>query len=148
MAANNLKSDIPASINCGALILCTGTMRYLFLLRNNGRQANKWGIVGGKIEANETVLDGLRREIGEELGGSISDATFVPIETYHNTKNNFTYHTFLIKVDEEFIPELNHEHKGYCWVKLDDYPKPLHPGVWRTFNVRANKDKIKEQEQN
>jgi 8-oxo-dGTP pyrophosphatase MutT (NUDIX family) len=144
MATDNLKE----SINCGALILCTRTMRYLFLLRSNGRQANKWGLVGGKIEINETELEGLKREIREELGGSINDATFVPIEKYHNLKNNFTYYTFLIKVDEEFVPELNSEHKGYCWVKLDDYPKPLHPGVWRTFNVKANRDKIKEQELN
>jgi 8-oxo-dGTP pyrophosphatase MutT (NUDIX family) len=135
-----------SNINCGALIYCTSTKRYLFLLRTNGRQANKWGIVGGKVDAGESVLEGLVREIREELGGSVIDAKFILIEEYENLKNNFRYHTYLIKVDEEFVPELNNEHKGYCWVKLDDYPRPLHPGVWRTFNVRANREKINKEE--
>lgn len=132
--------------SCGALIFCSKTKRYLFLLRSNGRQANKWGIVGGKVEPNESSLDGLIREIREELGGQIPGAEFISIEEYYHHKNKFSYHTFLIKVDEEFVPELNHEHKGYCWVKLEDYPRPLHPGVWRTFNNSKNRLKIKEQE--
>lgn len=132
--------------SCGALIFCTQTKRYLFLLRSNGRQANKWGIVGGKLEENEDALTGLVREIREELGGEIPDAEFISIEEYVHQKNNFSYHTFLIKVDEEFVPELNQEHKGYSWVKLEDYPRPLHPGVWRTFNNPRNRHKIAQQE--
>jgi hypothetical protein len=50
-------------------------------------------------------------------------------------------------VDHEFIPELNHEHDGYCWVPLEKYPKPLHPGVWRTFKFEAVVNKIKTLEQ-
>lgn len=112
------------------------------MLRSNGRQANKWGIVGGKLEINEAPLDGLVREIREELDGEIPEAEFISIEEYIHQKNHFSYHTFLIKVDEEFVPELNQEHKGYCWVKLEDYPRPLHPGVWRTFSNSKNKEKI------
>lgn len=141
MATNSLKS------NCGALIYCTKTHRYLFLLRNGGKFSNTWGIVGGKIEQGESVLDGLNREIFEELGGEIKGARVVPIEQYTSEQNSFVYHTFLIKVDEEFIPDLNNEHKGYCWVKLDDYPKPLHPGVYRTFKFSATREKIKVLEQ-
>lgn len=131
--------------SCGALIFCSRTKRFLFLLRTNGRQANKWGIVGGKLNNDEEALKGLQREILEELGGEIPDAEFISIEEYRNPKNHFSYHTFLIKVDEEFVPELNHEHKGYCWVKLEDYPRPLHPGVWRTFSNSKNKEKIKDE---
>ena len=131
MAINSIKSS------CGALIYCSKTHRYLFLLREGGKYPNTWGIVGGKIESGETVLDGLQREMREELGGEINHAKIVPIEQYTSNKNNFIYHTFLIKVEEEFVPDLNHEHKGYCWVKLDDYPKPLHPGVYRTFKFKS-----------
>ena len=35
------------------------------------------------------------------------------------------------------------EHRGYCWVRLEDHPKPLHPGVWRTINFEAVASKIK-----
>lgn len=125
----------------GALIYCTKTHRYLFLLRNSNRHSGSWGIVGGKVEAGETVIQGLHREIREELGGEIKDAKIIPIEQYTSDNDKFVFHTYLISVDEEFVPILNHEHRGYCWVGLEDYPKPLHPGVWRSFkfNVIINK---------
>lgn len=141
MATNSIKSS------CGALIYCTRTHRYLFLLRNGGRYPNTWGLVGGKVEPGETVLEGLHREIREEMGGEIKDAKVIPIEQYTSNKNTFVYHTFLIKVEEEFVPELNNEHKGYCWVKLDDHPTPLHPGVYRTFKYKSSRDKINTLEQ-
>jgi 8-oxo-dGTP pyrophosphatase MutT (NUDIX family) len=137
MAISNLKSS------CGALIYCTNTHRYLFLLRKNGRYPDTWGLVGGKIEDGETNFEGLQREIKEELGGEIKDAKIIPIETYTSDNGKFVYQTYLIKVEEEFVPVLNHEHKGYCWVELQDYPKPLHPGVYRTIRFQANQDKIK-----
>ena len=137
MAISNLKSG------CGALIYCTKTYRYLFLLRNNGKYPNTWGLVGGKVENGETVFEGLHREIKEELGGQINGAKIIPIEKYTSDNGNFTYQTYLIKVDEEFVPDLNNEHKGYCWVPLTDYPKPLHPGVHRTIRFQSNQDKIK-----
>lgn len=136
MATNSLK------VSCGALIYCSSTHRYLFLLRSGGRYPNTWGLVGGKVEPGEEVLAALHREIREEMGGEIKGAKVIPIEQYTSNKNTFMYHTFLIKVEEEFVPELNQEHKGYCWVKLDDHPKPLHPGVWRTFKVKSSRDKI------
>ena len=43
----------------------------------------------------------------------------------------------------EFIPLLNDEHRGYCWVNVEDYPKPLHSGVFRTFKISVILDKIK-----
>jgi len=99
--------------------------------------------VGGKIEPNETVVAGLTREIAEELGGIIADAKLVPIEKFTSDTGKFEYHTYVIRVDEEFAPVLNREHRGYCWVPLDDYPKPLHPGVWRSFKFASVIDKIR-----
>jgi len=140
MAINHINTS------CGSLILCTSTNRYLFLLRDDGRYPNTWGLVGGKVEKNESVLQGLVREIKEELGGEIKGAKILPIEQYTSDNGKFIYHTFLIKVDEEFIPTLNNEHKGYCWVPLENYPKPLHPGVYRTIKIGANQDKLRTQE--
>ena len=127
----------------GAFIYCTSTKRYLFLLRNNGKYSGTWGVAGGKIESNENILSSLQREIQEELGGVINDLKIIPIEKFTSENGKFSYHTFIAPVEEEFIPELNHEHRGYCWVKLDDHPKPLHPGVWRTINFEVISDKLK-----
>jgi 8-oxo-dGTP pyrophosphatase MutT (NUDIX family) len=36
--------------------------------------------------------------------------------------------TFLQKVTNEFVPELDGEHVGYSWSPIDSPPEPLHPG--------------------
>lgn len=127
----------------GAFIHATSTNRYLFLLRTGDKFDNTWGLVGGKLEKGENVSAGLAREIQEELGGTIKDAKLIPIEQYTSNNNRFVYHTFMINVDDEFIPILNEEHKGYCWVPLEQYPKPLHPGVYRTVKFESIFKKIK-----
>lgn len=126
----------------GALIYCTKTQRYLFLLRNGVKYPNMWGLPGGKLDPGETVSDGLLREIEEELGGAIPGCKLYPIEKFTSENGKFCYHTFLIPVEEEFIPDLNHEHRGYAWCKINDYPKPLHPGVYRTIQFEEVIEKL------
>lgn len=128
---------------CGALIYAKNTNRYLFLLRNKSKYAGSWGIVGGKIESGETVITGLVREIKEEIGVDYHQRKFIPLETFTADNRKFIYYTFLVSVNDEFVPKLNDEHRGYCWVTLDDHPKPLHPGLWRSFNFDIVKKKIK-----
>lgn len=127
----------------GTFIYCSTTSRYLFLLRNTKKHAGTWGLAGGSIESGEQLLESLYRELAEELGYDFSYNKVIPIEKFTSDNAKFTYHTFLIPVDEEFVPFLNHEHRGYCWVSLEDHPKPLHPGVWRTINFDAVVNKIK-----
>lgn len=135
--------DTSALEGVGTFIYCTSTQRYLFLLRNQSKYSGTWGVVGGKIEPNENILQSLLREVEEELGGTIQDPKIIPLEKFTSDNGNFTYHTFVTPVEEEFVPALNHEHRGYCWVYLEDHPKPLHPGVWRTINFEAVMAKIK-----
>lgn len=118
------------------------THRYLFLLRNGEKHNGSWGLVGGKVEGSELPIQALRREIGEEIG----EAKFkkiIPLEHFTSDNAKFEYHTYLIPVAEEFIPQLNNEHRGYAWTSIEDHPKPLHPGVWRTFNFASVLDKIR-----
>lgn len=132
--------------SCGALIYARSTKRYLFLLRDHDRHSGSWGLVGGKVEDGETVIDGLRREIQEEIG-LIAYNKIIPIEKFTSDNERFYFHTFLIPVNEEFIPNLNSEHRGYCWVPIKDHPRPLHPGVWRSFKFDSVIEKLSAVEQ-
>lgn len=130
-------------VAAGALVLSAETNRYLFLLRAGHSHANSWGIIGGKVKQNESVIEGLHREIREEIGCELSHNKILPVEKFTSDSGNFCYHTYVIIVEKEFVPLLNDEHRGYCWVPLHDHPKPMHPGLWRTFNFQAVIKKIK-----
>jgi ADP-ribose pyrophosphatase len=111
----------------GAFVLSRYSGKFLFLLRNTIKYSNLWALPGGKAEFSETLSETLIRELEEEIGYNFSDRKLIPIDTYIN--NDFKYHTLLIIVDEEFVPILNDEHKGFCWVDVDSVPKPTHPGL-------------------
>ena len=134
-------------LGVGAFIFSIATNRYLFLLRDGAKYAGYWGLVGGKVEHNELVMDALNREIQEEIGINLRNKKVVPIDTFTNDNRLFTFHTFFISVGTEFVPTLNTESKGYCWVNLADVPHPLHPGVWKTYNFSVIQEKLKIAEQ-
>lgn len=125
--------------SAGVFFFCKSTNRFLYLLR---RDANySWGVPGGKIEENETLLEGLERECKEEINYFPNNAKLIPIQKFVN--NNFTYHTFFCAIDQEFIPILNNEHVGYAWIGDEQHPKPMHPGLFSTINIDIVKEKIK-----
>ena len=127
--------------SAGVFFFSTQTNRFLYLLRTDKKNPNTWGIPGGKIEDNETLLEGVIRECEEEIGFFPKDVKLVPIQKFVNY--NFTYHTFFCEVEEEFKPNLNEEHCGYAWVGDDQYPKPLHAGLFSTVNIDIVQVKLK-----
>jgi 8-oxo-dGTP pyrophosphatase MutT (NUDIX family) len=127
-------------ISAGVFFYSNDNKRYLYLLRTDSKHSPNWGIPGGKIESDETLLEGIERECLEEIGFFPERAKLVPIQKFVN--NSFVYHTFFCEVDREFIPTLNDEHTGYAWVKENQYPKPLHPGLFSTVNFDVVRDKL------
>jgi 8-oxo-dGTP pyrophosphatase MutT (NUDIX family) len=126
--------------SAGVFFYSCNSKRFLYLLRTDQKNPGNWGIPGGKIEQDETLLEGIARECEEEIGFFPSKAKLVPIQKFIN--NTFTYHTFFCEVDNEFIPKLNEEHCGYAWVGEGQYPKPLHPGLFSTFNFDIVQEKL------
>ena len=131
-----------ANISAGIFFYSTSTNRFLFLLRNDNKETTYWGIPGGKLEKNETIIQGLERECHEEIQIFPTTPKLIPIQKFVN--NTFTYHTFFCPIENEFIPILNEEHIGYCWVDVNNYPKPLHPGLFNTVNFDVVKDKLEQ----
>ena len=126
----------------GVWFYSVSTQRYLYLLRNDPRHPGTWGLAGGKIESNETLMQAMTRECTEELGAMPEYLKLVPLEKFTSSDQGFNYHTFFCSVAKEFIPNLNHEHIGYAWINAGTWPKPMHPGLWSTINFDAVKEKI------
>jgi 8-oxo-dGTP pyrophosphatase MutT (NUDIX family) len=129
-----------SKISAGIFFYSQPTKRFLYLLRND-KQSFSWSIPGGKLEENETLLEGLKRECDEEIQYWPDNAKLIPIQKFSN--QTFTYHTFFCSVDKEFIPKLNNEHVGYAWIDENNHPKPLHPGLFSTINIDVVQEKLK-----
>lgn len=127
----------------GALFCSLNTKRFLFLHRAKSKRKNVWGIVGGTNEDLETPWIGLQREILEEVGPSVPKIIkTLPLETFVSKDSHFSFHTYVCLVKEEFIPMLNNEHNGYCWTSINNWPKPLHQGLYNTLNAKTNQKKL------
>ena len=127
----------------GGLFLSKKTKRFLFLQRTQGKTAGTWGFVGGKKELHDdTAYETLKREINEEVGTPSEIKKIIPLELFVSNDQKFQYNTYVVLVDDEFIPQLNHEHSGYAWCSYDSWPKPLHQGIKNSFSNKIIRAKL------
>lgn len=131
----------------GVWFYAIDTQRYLYLLRDDPRHPETWGLPGGKIESGETMIEAMTRECQEELGFMPDYLKLVPLEKFTSADGIFSYHTFFCSVAKEFVPNLNNEHVGWAWIASGKWPKPMHPGLWSTVNFDAVRNKITTVEQ-
>ena len=127
----------------GVWFYAMDTQRYLYLLRDDPKHPETWGLPGGKIEAGETMLQAMSRECEEELGFMPEYIKLAPLEKFTSPDGVFSYHTFFCSVVAEFTPKLNDEHVGWAWLNSGKWPKPMHPGLWSTVNFDAVRNKIR-----
>lgn len=133
----------PGSVKAvGVWFLARNTGRYLYLLRNDPKHPDTWGLPGGKVESGETLLGAMERECIEELGSFPVHIKLLPLEKFTSIDGVFEYNTWVCVVESEFRPELNDEHTGYAWITVGILPKPLHPGLWSTVNIDSVKEKL------
>ena len=126
----------------GVWFYSVATRRYLYLMRNDSKHPESWGLPGGRVEIGETLMTAITRECEEELGSMPDYVRMLPLEKFTTADSAFEYHTFFCIVDQEFQPVLNHEHIGYAWIASGTWPKPMHPGLWSTVNFEAVQNKI------
>jgi 8-oxo-dGTP pyrophosphatase MutT (NUDIX family) len=126
----------------GVWFYAVDTGRYLYLMRNDPKHPDSWGLPGGRIEPGETLMAAITRECNEELGAMPDYIRLVPLEKFTTADQHFAYHTFFCSVAREFVPDLNHEHTGWAWLASGIWPKPMHPGLWSTVNFDAVQSKI------
>lgn len=112
-------------------IVLTGILRDndLFLVvkrnANDDLYPNAWEFPGGHLEDGETLKNGLKRELMEEIGYT---EDFKPMITHYfdevKERNNELIHDleidFIINVDKSKVNvKLSEEHSDYKWVTKD-----------------------------
>ena len=110
----------------GVLVLEDGS--FLLTSRPTGKAyAGYWEFPGGKLEADETVEDALRRELQEEIGITIQDCTLWKIE-------RIDYPHALVQLNfckvTQWTGELQMlESQSFVWQQLPVTVQPVLPGT-------------------
>ena len=126
----------------GVIISSLETKRICLLMRNKDvSHPLEWSFPGGKIGRNEKILQGISRELREELGFVPKHKKVIPIDVFKSLDGNFQYYSFVVIVKEEFIPKLNSENLSWGWFDISALPKPLHSGA-RVILKNPNFNKI------
>lgn len=132
----------------GVLLFDADTRRYLLLERPDGT----WDQPGGMLEEDESPLDAMLRELGEETGfeGHVNEWA-TPFVVYRKKGGRFEarrlddpppakaeleYTVFHAFVERAFSPRLSDEHHQFSWV----FPElleafRLHPGTSEAMSV-------------
>lgn len=128
----------------GCLFLSSDTGRVMLQQRSGDTSHPRtWGFFGGKSEGKERPIDTLLRELEEEIGMVPDIQKVYPLNKFTSPDKQFVYNTFVVEVVQEFIPQLNNESDGFCWVKIGNWPRPLHNGAKAQLFNRQIIKKIK-----
>ncbi len=130
---DNMKTQVGVK----AIILNKKTGHFLVLRRNSGAYENaekEWDIPGGRIDFGEEPIDGLMREIYEEVGVDLNSHAMIDgklrILIAQNIVANVDRHivriTYYVEVERELRVALSGEYTEYVWLPCEENPD-FHP---------------------
>ena len=101
-------------INVVAAVIRNTENHILATQRGYGEWKGWWEFPGGKVEANETPEDALKREIREELSANISVERFLNTVEYDYPTFHLSMRCYLCTLQSETL-HMN-EHADACWI--------------------------------
>lgn len=99
--------------------------------RKNNYKAGTFGLPGGRLEGNESLVDACKREVIEETGLTAHTLKYIGVvrEWQEHNKWNFIHFVFVCKAFEGTVTLQEPEKcEGWEWYSLDNLPSPLLPG--------------------
>jgi ADP-ribose pyrophosphatase YjhB (NUDIX family) len=121
---DNIKESENLIQAVGVLIQAKDTGRFLMLLRNDKKPS--WSLVSGGLNKGEDAIEGLKREIQEELSvdPNLIELKFEYSEKTPNQNVMFNYYKGFTLT--EFSPKLDNENLEWGWFSKDELPSPLY----------------------
>lgn len=109
--------------------------------KNTGWMDDKYTLVSGHMEGNETVIDAMIREAKEEIGVDISRDDLKVVGVMHRM-SNVEYIDFYLEVSKwkgEIINMEPEKCEGVEWFPLDNLPADLIPEMKQKVKNILNK---------
>jgi mutator protein MutT len=127
-------------INVVDAIMVDSNKKILLQLRDSNKAIagpNKWGLIGGRINSNETPEQALHREIQEETGKSVSQSKL--LDEKEDSFGSTQYHHYVFFVP--FVGKIVRLYEGvgfrFCTVKDLEYLE-LTPWFVRIYTKSIN----------
>jgi ADP-ribose pyrophosphatase YjhB (NUDIX family) len=111
----------------GVLIKALDTNRFLLLKRAGDPHKGTFSLLSGGLNPDENPLEGLSREVGEEIKFDANKMNLKYITKEVSDKAEFYYYIGTVK--NEFLPTLDFENTAFQWVDKDNLPTPLYPNL-------------------
>ena len=90
---------------------------------DEGLNEGKWDVPGGRIEVEETLMEGLSREVFEETGLKVMSTRILDVHETFREKVGEKWHIVRVyyrtEVEGEIV--LSKDHDAYEWVNPADY---------------------------
>jgi len=106
--------------------VCVGAVavdrdRLLMIRRGRGPAQGEWSIPGGRVEAGETLMTAVAREVFEETGLEVVAERFIGWVERISDDYHFVIHDFLVTVlDERPRPTAGDDAAEARWVPLEE----------------------------
>ena len=115
-----------STISAGVLIQAKDIGNFLLLKRSIiCNDPHTWGLLSGGIDKGESVLEGLKREVNEEIQ---IDPEIIEYQKIHEENSEYgIFHYYWGFTTSEFIPKLDEENDAYGWFSKNTLPFPLYP---------------------
>jgi phosphatase NudJ len=120
--------DFSPTVEVAATYLYWNGQLLLLQLNPEKLEGGFWTVPAGKIENNESIIQGAKRELFEETGLNIKEEEFVDLGRLYMKKPHvdYIYHAFLINLKAAPKIILSKEHVAFKWIKLEEIdPKTL-----------------------
>ncbi len=85
--------------------------------------AGKWEFPGGKIDANESPENALRREIKEELGFELKKFSFFNQIEFKYPRYSVNIRFYLVDINDSEIDLKKDSHDELLWIEPKDHDK-------------------------
>ena len=111
-------NQLPSNFRVSIKVLVRGERGTILMVQEGGEA---WGIPGGGLNHGETIEQGLRREVREELGVEVGKVPALPIlaETYYYEAFNRWRLWLLFEVSLEGAPMVGRDSQAVGWFGKD-----------------------------
>jgi len=108
-----------------------------FLMLQFNEPVNTWHFAGGRLDEGEEAIEGLIREVKEEVNLEIYDLKPIFTKIFTEEKKYGVF--FIAKVKEPYEVKISDEHQNFKWFKKSDLNSI---DFWQPFYKKMLEDNL------